>query len=568
MSADFDTKLVYDARLKDISDRLDYGVRKGGSDVTWQKFKNNSQSSSSMNFTVNPPSESTVIDRRIFIKSVVKFQIAVAAGVKVGQSVFDYGLNHAFQSFPLNRLFNTVTLSVNNVSTSVNQNHMLPVILRMIPQRVLQESEGLTPTMLDQWGQIGYTDARSSVTNNPLSGFKQAGYDCLLQPRGVHPLDSMEVRRTPGDGAPVDAVLESGNLLDTWEIDITATFVEPLFVSPCLFGDAKFNHSGFLGINNFQLVINVDSAMQRFLSGGLPLDNNDDPVPVNNYTLKLLPDPFQGAELLLNFLTAPMPLVLPPKAVLPYSSYTSYITSQPGVLPGGTDEFTVNSLQLEVVPDKIYIINRKKLSDQRFTDPDTFMTISNASITFGNKSGLLSNANKEQLYKMSRKNGSQQDWYAFSGTINISDTAVLAHRRTIPTQGSVLVIDPANDLGIQAPYLSNGSVGQFSLQVSMTVKNNTADPIANCETVIIIKRDGILTTVSGQSTLTTNMLNTDIVMRTIQGDSDPMSSAVEDRLVGGMGELPAHGYQQKGKRGGARSGGASDLGSRLAALAM
>jgi hypothetical protein len=422
MSADFDTKLVYDARLKDISDKLDFAVRKGGADVTWQKFRANSQSSSSMNFSVTPPSESVVVDRRMFIKSKVRFDIDISGGVPAGTSVFDYGLNQGFQSFPLNRLFDTVTLSVNNVSASVNQSNVLPALLRMIDQRTLQEYEGLTPTFLDNYGQKDFTDAVAAANNNPIGGSQVAGYDSLLQPRGAHPitfiaLTNNGVRRLAGDVLIDAAFFQSANVAHAFKIELEAEFTEPLFVSPMLFASPKFNHSGYLGINNFQLVMNIDSSMKRFWSGKTPVTNA--PLVVDDrYKLTLVSDaggPFQDAELLLNFITAPMPLVLPPKISLPYSSYTSYITSSGALVAGASDPRTISSIQLEVVPDKLFIYARRKLSNQRFVDADTFASISRVSVTFGNKSGLLSNANQQQLYKLSRKNGSKVDWYGFQG---------------------------------------------------------------------------------------------------------------------------------------------------------
>jgi hypothetical protein len=561
MSSDFDTKLVYDARLQDLSDKLDFSVRKGGADVTWQRFTANSQSSSSMNFTVNPPSESTIIDRRIFIKSTVKFRITIGA-VTVGQSALDMGLNQAFQSFPLSRLFDTCTLTINNVSTSVNLNHVLPAILRMIPQRVLQEYEGLTPSMLDQYGEAGFVDAAAAQNNSPLAGFKRSGYDCLLQPRGVHPIDVFAVTHNITGGGTDDSLI-STDLLDTWEVDIDATFTEPLFVAPMLFGDPKFNHSGYLGVNNFQLVLNIDSEMRRFFSGVRG--------GASTYAFSLRGGqnaPFGDTSLLLNFLTAPMPFILPPKLALPYSSYTSYITSFAAVNSGLEGSRDINSIQLEVIPDKIFIYIRKTLGNQRFTDPDTFLPITGVTCTFSNKSGLLSNANQQQLYKLSRKNGSEIDWYGFSGESLVSDPAQASRFRKIPTCGSLLVIDPAMDFGLQAPYLTNGSVGQYNLQLRVSYKATPAANIGEAQLIVIVKRDGIVTTSAGQSTLTTNMVNTDIVMKTMEAETEAMSSAVEDRLVGGMGEMPSMGFSVKKKKGGVRSAGQSDIGSRLAALAM
>ena len=566
MSADFDTKLVYDSRLNDISDKICYTVQKGAADNTYQSFNANSQTPSSMNFTVNPPSESTCISRHMLIESTVQFTINVGspagANLPVGTSAFSYGLRDSFQSFPLNRLFNTVTLSVNNVSASLSQNQCLPGLLRMLNKEFMQKWNGSTPTYLDNYKELGEAVGKP---NSPMNDFGGGSFnDCLL-PRGNHPLqiNNFLISRFNG-GAFVDDIAISGDLADYWTIRIDAKFVEPLFVSPMIFGNPKFNQSAFLGINNFQLVINTDTTMSRFWSTGLPPAIGGNVV---DYTLTL--NSFLNSKLLLNFLTAPIPMILPPKVALPYSSYVAYVTNQFNAIPARVPRtalvpvnLDVNSIQLEVVPDKLIVFVRQRLSDQTVRSSDTFAVISAITCTFGNKSGLLSNASPEQLWQLTKKNGCQLDYYAFTGLAN-KYTAVIPHVGEYGTAGSVLVIDPSMDFGLASPYLANGSVGQFNLQMRLSVANNSLAAL-NPEVVVIAMRSGAIVTTAGQSTLTTNMLNSEIVTKTIEGDKNPMGSDYDKRLVGGEG------YSGAAVSGGARSGGARSAGrqSKLSALSM
>jgi hypothetical protein len=567
MSSDFGTELVLDARLRDVSDKIQFAVRKGSAENTYQQFRANSQTPSHCSFTVNPPSESTVIDRRMLIRSRISFRITVNGGalapaVFAPFNAFQYGLRESFQAFPLNRLFQTVTLSINNVSTSVNNNHVLSALLRMIDQEVLQEYDGMTPTYLDNYSHL--VDAVGQA-NSPLNGYGQAGYDCHLLPRGVHPLEIqgflIERRNAGGvliDNSPVFAAVD-----ENVTIDVSAIVTEPLFVSPMLFGDSKFNHSGYLGINNFQLVMNVDSTMSRMWSTGLDF-------AAGTYTLSNLN--FQDTELLLNFLTAPVHQVLPAKSVLPYYSYTSYVTNGLANLAAkaqrvaaATDTKAISSIQLEVIPDKLLIFVRQSLSTQNAKASDTFLEIRSVSCTFANKSGLLSNATQQQLYELSRKNGSKIDWYGFTGLVNRQQAAA-PWVDEYGTCGSLLVIDPSQDFGLSSPFLANGSIGQFNLQITLTYANNRPVVITP-EIVVVAARAGMVTTSAGQSTLTTSILNADIVTRTIEGTSEPMSTAVNDRLIGGMGGM-GDGPAYKKKYGGVRSGGEAPLSSRLSALAM
>jgi hypothetical protein len=277
-TSDFKTKVVYDSVLNDVSDSITYAIRKGAADSTYQRFNANSASSSSVNFTVNPPSESTVVDRDIIIRSRVRFQLEIgsASGAQLvaGTNCFQYGLREALQSFPLNRLFTTATLSVNNVSTSVNNSDVLPALLRCLPKDFMQKHYGMTPCYLDNYGLLADCVGKN---NNPLGDYGVASFnDCLL-PRGVHPISFIipdgagnlaGINRYIG-GVRQDASPISTGLDNYWVIGLEAELAEPLFVSPMLFGDPKFNDSGFLGINNFQLVLSVDSQMKRFWSSGL-----------------------------------------------------------------------------------------------------------------------------------------------------------------------------------------------------------------------------------------------------------------------------------------------------------
>jgi hypothetical protein len=561
MSADFETNLVYDSRLNDISAKIRYPIQKGPSDNTYQVFNANSESQSSMNFTVNPPSESTCIDRRMLIRSTVTFQIQIGsataqANLPIGMSAFEYGLRESCQSFPLNRLFNTVTLSINNVSSSLNQNLCLPALLRMLDPEYMQKCSQTTPAYLDNYGD--FTDC-AGRSNNPMADYGGAGYENCLLPRGSHPIDvaGFAIRRYNA-GVLQDASPISAALTNYWQIDVNMTFVEPLFVSPMLFGDSKFNQSAFLGVNNFQLVINADTQMSRFWSTGLPASIGGNAVPL---ALSMRGNGFTNSALLLNFLTAPIPLVLPPKVSLPYSSYIAYVTSNQATIAAkvartlpteGT--YNINSIQLEVIPDKIMVFARESLANQNQRSSDTFVEIKSISCTFGNKSGLLSNANQSQLWKMSRRNGSHQSYREYAGLAG-KYTGNNPYVGEYATVGSLVVIDPSYDFGLQSPYLANGSIGQFNLQIQLVLANNKPS-LLTPEIVVVCQRSGVVVTSAGSSTLTTNMLNSSIVTQAIESDKSPAGSDEYQRLVGGGSGS-----------GGARSGGMKRS-SKLASLAM
>ena len=98
-------------------------------------------------------------------------------------------------------------------------------------------------------------------------------------------------------------------------------------------------------------------------------------------------------------------------------------------------------------------------------DANGFLAITGVNINFNNVSGILSNANQQDLYNMSVANGSKQNLYEFMGY------ATTAAGNVASTIGSIVVINPTRDLNLP-DYLSVGSVGQFDLQLAIKVKNN------------------------------------------------------------------------------------------------
>ena len=211
------------------------------------------------------PSESIVVDRNILLSARVNFKINIGPNVPVGVNVWQYGQREAFQAFPLNNLFTTSTATINNTSVSVNSVDVIPALLQLMDEEDLACSKGMTPHLIDRYQN--YSDAINS-NNNPLAGFKNASYNQHRLPRGSHPLDALTIIRTPAGGPPTDNNPVSQNIGDTWEIDVSATFTEPLFLSPFLF-HSKYNEAGLFGINTMNYVFNIDAQMKRFWSSGL-----------------------------------------------------------------------------------------------------------------------------------------------------------------------------------------------------------------------------------------------------------------------------------------------------------
>ena len=119
MSDQIQSVLIEDSRIADITDKEIFGVHSSASQSTYQQYSANTQSNSSITFNCQIPSENIVIDREVKIQSTVTFTLTFA-GVPAGEVACDWGNEQSFQAFPLNSLFTTTQVTINNVSTSTN----------------------------------------------------------------------------------------------------------------------------------------------------------------------------------------------------------------------------------------------------------------------------------------------------------------------------------------------------------------------------------------------------------------------------------------------------------------
>lgn len=550
--------LQREAALNDISSHIDFAVRKGPSQYTSQEFLANSSSSSQLSWNITPPSESTAISRRIMLKAGVLFTLSIGdgtTGAGLGtDSGWGYGLRDALQAFPLQKLITTLTCSINNTSVSINMQDVLPGLLQMIDKRVLQEYHGATPTYLDTYES--FIQAAGAGGNNPLGNYQLSGFDDLLMPRGSHPITIVSVDRDDNTDN-----LRSATNASFWVITCRVDLCEPLCISPMIFGDASCNQAAFLGVNNFNLTANIDTSLKRFWSTGLG-PNGGVVVP---YTIAFTGNtPFVDPKIVMEFMSLDASFAVPTQLSLPFMDYPRYITSLANVNAGAAGSGSINSLQLDKIPDKILVFVRRPLNIATIRTSDSFLPINQVNITFNNASGLLSTFNQQQLWRLSRKNGCKQSWLEWSGFANqridpaAAQTGAQANTANkVATCGGVLVIDPALDLSLQQPYLTDGSQGQFQLQMSLNFVNHSTNNFAP-EVVVVIFNSGLISTVAGNSQLFTGLADMRTVMSVIEKDAGKAESLYGegDRMVGAA------------RSAGARSAGSSHRRGRLSSLVM
>jgi hypothetical protein len=190
---------------------------------------------------------------------------------------------------------------------------------------------------------------------------------------------------------------------------------------------------------------------------------------------------FENPSLLMNFLTLQPEqyATVNTRNVLPIQDYPRYVSSDGQAISASTSttySFTFPVIQLNQIPDTLIIFVKQKKSTAKsgstsvpnygYFTQSQYYAITKASISFNNQSGILASCTQEQLFNLSKMNGSQQSWSDFTGTIY--STGIDVNELTMgvgwnPSQGSLLVVKPSYNFNLPS-YLSSGSLGQFGIQ--------------------------------------------------------------------------------------------------------
>jgi hypothetical protein len=255
---------------------------------------------------------------------------------------------------------------------------------------------GGSPSMPDQ-AYLNYSDA-INTSNSPLASWNTQGYDADLSPRGAHPF-KVTIKQLDAAGVLVSASPICATATNTFVVTIEGHLIEPLFLSPFIFGNPEYNKGGFVGVNAMTINATVDTTCRRLFS-----------TANTNYTYDIRlgtpaeSNPFKNTNLLMSFLTSQSTDLIPSKNILPYYDfprYTSTSSQQSALLSGQTSSINSPNMQLSQLPDYFLISVRIPMNEQTCKNTDSFFTIKNISINLNNQSGLLASATARDLWKMS-----------------------------------------------------------------------------------------------------------------------------------------------------------------------
>jgi hypothetical protein len=614
MSADIEKLAVFDDRI--VQSRPRYAVEKGALSVTNSPFNAIAANTSQHTYNILVPSENIFIDRAVDWTSTCFLQGTLAAsaiqpvappGGEGTLPLVPVGLNAALCPFPLQALTTTMTATINDTTTTINTQDVLPQVLRMTDMRK-NRLVRTCPTMLDR-----YQSNSDSVgtANSPLNGY-DAAISSDQVPNGAFsglvfttstgvPL-TQAVTTAPGGvyqdptygwvataTAPYPCVptlaqdaggiwaAGSGTAATNVTFYCAFTSCEKMVLSPFVFSDVHEWDTGLFGCQNIQLVMNLGAQQVNRVLRYAPV-TYDATYTLGNVTFNnsgSSSGAFSGSRVNIQFLTPSLDVPLPPKSVVPYMEYPRYISSQlPQFSPGDVTQYSSQTITLPQIPDLLIIYAKPS---QGYTYPnnaanfggqgdpnqaDWMFPITNISVNFDNFAGLLSAQTQQQLYKLSVHNGLDQDWLAWSGSAWVSSKS-----KQLPLVGGMLVLKPGRDIVLQAGQAPS-LVGNFVLQFQLTLRNNTSS-VQNPSIYVITANSGFFETIKGSSRVIKGVLTEqDIISAPVApgGTSGALRRAVGAGVHGSMGNALHHlksmfGHSGSGSGG---SGGSKPSASELA----
>jgi len=527
--------------------------------------------------------------------------------------IAQWGRDCALCAFPLNSLCSTLTATINDTTSVINSQDVLKEVLRLTDYKK-NRLQRTCPTMLDKYASyndcagninnpLGGYENQTDFSETPNGAFYNVIYtdpqgNPLSAPSvvvgGVAPPAFAGANYISLNGSPCvpftwlptstyatasatvlgslvlynNAIWQSvvpvvgtapaspawTNLGNIVGLALPLYFrwgsTEKLVLSPFVFSDCHEWDTGLFGINNIQLIMNLQAptrivrSTQKF---GVSISNLQYNATSNSGS-------FANSRVNCQFLTPSLDVPLPPKSVVPYMEFPRYITAyQGGPIPAGAvAQIQSQTITLPQIPDLFIIYVKPNPTTLTNTQGDFYFPVATSAdgvtapltINFDNFSGLLSSQTAEQLYSMSVKNGLDMDWNTWAGMAHTgatlqqgtlggsSQTFAGGANSRVPLVGGLLVLKPSQDITLQtgqAPSL----VGNFTFQFNLSVKNTSNVAQSGVQLFVITANSGFFESIRGSSRIIKGVLSEqDIISAPLapHGTRDMLS-----RYVGGAG---------------------------------
>lgn len=412
----------------------EYRLKQGASSITYRSFPSSNLSYSSVIFNnCNPPSAETYTSRTVFCQ--LQFQITFTGTCLTGNLLDGWGYDVSPRALPVNNSFKSLTVSINGSNFTQDQNDIVLPVLSRVNYDWLKSYLSESPSVLDN-SQL-YSEGVGSNAN-PLASV-QNGQPASVPARGGFQGVSIV------SNTPTSAV-----------ILLTAT--EPLMISPLAYSDCHDHLPAFVNVNTFQAQATFDASLAARL---ISISNNAS----STFSSVVAVPTF--SNIYFAYYSSMLIQSMPRSPVYPWHPIQRYIQAGISLAPNASTSMSLNNIQLDSIPSKMYLIVKPTRASYNINQTDCYARINSVSINFGNRSSLLANTDAYQLYQISKNNGLDMDFTNWYGSTDYTKP------RNWSGTGSVIVIDPLLDLGLSD--LATSGTSQ-TLQVQFQINYTNIQP--------------------------------------------------------------------------------------------
>lgn len=452
--------------IKSIDGRIDlrqprYVAFEGPANVTYQQITPPDQTVLNPLFTVNVPSTGMGVNRCMMMTTSGSVTIT-------GTAINNFATQQSIslRAWPLHQCMGNLQAQINDGTITITPNLYITA-LAMVGNDIKDQSDLQSTTATVPDSVCDYASAVGTIASpfaNALDQNNNGLASCRTQ--------------------QITNIVYTG----TTSVQIFFTVSEPLLLSPFTYSsDSK---KSLFGINTMNITINYNN-LQRLISFATPVGT----------TISNITGAFSAQALQVSFV-APTEnsLTLQPRIIsYNYAGIQQIPTTIGGTLAanGGQAAVSSNSIELSIIPSKFIIFAVPAFSDTNTITgsiPDFFFPISNVSIQYGQKSGLLAGASQIQLWETSRRNGVNASYQRWAGS-KIYDSA----GSTATYGGAPFVVDVAADLGLPT-NLTAGMNVRTQFVINCNVTNQTGVSYNNCRFVVVAITPGIVS-INGGSTI-------------------------------------------------------------------
>lgn len=484
---------VYDERLENLQSKLAYGVYKGADSLVYRQYPSSNISNSQVSWNIKAPSLQSVVDSCFLVETQFSFVVtatstndltlSIGKNMETGTGITDYLTMNAL---PFNQLIQTCNVSINNAPLSYDSNKLSDLLIRCVPQEVLNKYSDFAPCMKPHLRNY------DSITQDCVRSIFNDGSNTThcVKPNGSFRFDSaIYVAKT--SSAP-------------GYLTVTLTTIEPL-IHPFL--NPEYGTKCFSNVNTIDVNLNLKSTLDQSVMTAALLDFTNPAAPVSKTTVGSVSAPsILSSTLHTIYLKPPTFMPLKTKTLSSYTQPVIVNTREVAAIGAGasvsvsSDTVTFNS-----IPAAIAIYMRPKLSNsvREVVQNLAFASSAPVSIRFG-RSGIMSDTKLVDLAKISERNGmidqNSENWLgAKSGkqwAVSTAATSLYAgsYYKNI---GPVLLLNPVLDFGIPSS-LANSVGGSFDFSCDCNFVN-TSDATANFEFHVVAFYDGVLVSSLGGS---------------------------------------------------------------------